>query len=129
MAAVRFKPRYSLRALFVAVTLLALWLGWEVHIVQMRKDSWTRILAAGGEITWEDLFEDEHPDPGPWIPRVPWYRRLLGDRAARTILIVPSDPSNHDQTNAELAAVKSGFPEAGVTGINRDGSLVDWLCL
>ena len=32
MATMRFRPRYSLRAIFIAITLFALWLGWEAAL-------------------------------------------------------------------------------------------------
>jgi hypothetical protein len=112
-------PRYSLRTLFVAITLFALWLGWEVHRVQSRKDWVAHIQAAGGNVLWCDVvrekyrivYEKYHKDLVD-VPDISWYRRLLGDRAVYVLNVaVPND------SDPELGAAKSVFPEAHVMAL------------
>jgi hypothetical protein len=40
--------RFSLRTLFVLVTVIACWLGWQVHVVQHRHAVLRQIEADGG---------------------------------------------------------------------------------
>jgi hypothetical protein len=40
--------RFSLRTLFLLVTVIACWLGWQVHVVQHRKAMLMQIEASGG---------------------------------------------------------------------------------
>src|SRR5262245_5118943 len=109
----RFRPRYSLRMLFVAITLFALWLGWEVRRVQLRKGWVAHIQAAGGNVLWSDVVLEKLPakDSG-FAPEISWYRRLLGDRAVCVLNVaVPND------SDPELGAARSVFPEAIVTAL------------
>src|ERR1051325_7155045 len=104
----QFRPRYSLRTLFVAVSLFALWLGWEVRRGQVRKGWEARVKAAGGQGLWADSYREAFAK----VPEeVPWYRRLLGDRAAYYVDVMVFDPSNADKIKEELAPIKAAFPE------------------
>ena len=107
-------PRYSLRTLLIAITLFAFWLGWEVHIVQLRRSGAARIVAAGGNIIWVDVIQER----APWamnLPQIPWYRRWLGDRAAVHVNVF-CPPSARDKIAAErVYAAQAEFPEARVS--------------
>ena len=117
----RFRPRFTLRALFIAITLFALWLGWEVHVVQLRKDWAARIQTAGGGIVWA---EAECPlNPYTNIPRpqaVFWLRRWLGDRSGWSMHVIISDPSDAAKIKAELSPIKSVFPEASILATGKE---------
>ena len=108
-------PRYSLRTLFVAVTLFCLWLGWQVHCVQVRKDWLMRVQAAGGRVYFGDTFREKYPTLTQQAPQeVSWYRRLLGDRSVHTLFVIVNDPKDKQRAAAEVAPIKSAFPEATV---------------
>src|SRR5438067_334372 len=84
--------RFSLRTLFLAVTILASWLGWQVDIIHQRKEFRSRILWSG-------------PGNASFYPprSIPIYRQWLGDE-----LVERLDVSS--TAESELAARL--FPEA-----------------
>jgi|GEM_PF-3261261 len=93
--------RYSLRTLFLVVTLLGAflgWLSWELASIREREAylRWTM------ERTHTIKFV--HFD-GPF-PAVPFWRRWLGDHAQNHVLI----PSN--STAADVEQAQALFPEA-----------------
>ncbi len=51
MATMRFRPRYSLRAIFIAITLFALWLGWEAALTAQEKPAQQQLAP---QIYWGD---------------------------------------------------------------------------
>ena len=57
--------RFSVRTLLAAVTIVCLWLGWQVSIVQERKMARREIEATGGafvhQISSEELARAERP--------------------------------------------------------------------
>jgi hypothetical protein len=89
--------RFSLRGLLVVVTLAAIWLGWNVYVVNQRKAA----LAAPGIETWTRSSALSLP---PW-------RRWFGDQA---VGIIVSNDSSH------VVALKRLFPEAEVIEILED---------
>ena len=116
---------YSLRSLFVLVTVFCVCLGHQVTVVRNRHT----LLAAMPEV---DLFLKQLPDGnefyyvdaesdwGTWLlhnsqgsseekrtrlfASVPWYRRLLGDRPVAIIMAPTRDAD----------ALTKAFPEAAV---------------
>ena len=70
--------RFSLRGMFVLVTVLGVWLGWNASIVRQRQAARAEFLNEG----WE-LNRDGSPDP----IRLPWIRRLLGDEPVGAIYV------------------------------------------
>jgi len=67
--------QFSLRTLFVVMTIAALWLGMVMHRARKLRRSVHAITAAGGAIYFHHQWEDaEAPPPGPT-----WLRRLVGD--------------------------------------------------
>jgi hypothetical protein len=105
--------QFSLRTLFFAITLFGIWLGWQVWIVNARKESLRRIESIGGVVLADSnlfggspygcTFEPYTPPPPP---DVTWVRKLFGDRAIQTIGL----PETISQ--AEQVKIRTQFPEA-----------------
>ena len=89
----KFRLRFSLRTLFITVTFVAIflfWIMWQEKIVRHRQ-----LLLRDLEAARTDLYDPYNPvqrQNGPlylyelrfWagdFPSVPWYRKVLGDRA------------------------------------------------
>ena len=83
--------RFSLRGMFVLVTLLALWLAVQVNWVHQRRDFLKQECLG--------IFASEVP--------APWSVRILGERGYQEILIL-RDPPNVDQI---LSKGRALFPE------------------
>ncbi len=103
------KPRkrrwfsFSLQTLFLFVTVVALWLGWEYRIVAERREVRRQIVEGGG---W--IRENE-----PWRnvikPQPSLIRRLFGDE-----LLTGYDihyPLSPDES-ADVDPIRKVFPEA-----------------
>ena len=75
--------RFSLRTMFVVVTALCCWLGWESSVVRKRQQALQELQADGAFqfIPAED-WKHRFPPGGVFQPvaSVPWVRSLLGDR-------------------------------------------------
>jgi len=100
----RRRFRFSLRTLFIATTLLAIWFGWQVHIVRERQD-WRK---------WLEDNDGSFVSVAAWNARpkhasaadVPIYRKWLGDEPAARIALP------HGTEPADVHRAKSVFPEA-----------------
>jgi hypothetical protein len=103
--------------LFVAITCFAIWLGWEVHIVQERKEWLRKIRADGGQFAFADSVRGSIPD----APQIPWIRRLLGDNAVFVMKFVVEDESKEawSQSRKSEGEVKAIFPEAFIEEASR----------
>ena len=103
--------RFSLRTLFVAVTLFACWLGWQMKFIRDRKEMRQWIVAQGGHTGnfgdpfADDLFNEESEEIAPPIP---WLRQILGDEGIGYIEL-PRKSSSADRNR--IAAL---FPEANI---------------
>jgi hypothetical protein len=109
---------FSLRTLFVLVTVLACWLGWNVHIVRQRQAHLAEIAAereARDKIWFEKLagyggsVSEDHKtvQRGPATPaKLPLIRRLLGD-------VARSRFERNREVDARLTM--QFFPEATIT--------------
>jgi hypothetical protein len=79
--------RFSLRTMFVGVTVLAVWLGWHASIVHQRKLMRSKLESRGFQ--FEVLYDAERQcDPwhnGGYEPCVSLTRSLLGDFAIASI--------------------------------------------
>lgn len=110
--------RFSLRTMFIVVTLLCCWLGWESSIVrnrqsvlkEMRSSSAVHFVTAE---EWKGRFPlPMSVSPGPSAPRaasIPVTRAWLGDVAIQEIWYAPYLTSLSD---AELSRLRRTFPEA-----------------
>ena len=105
--------RFRLRTLFVVITLLCLWLGWQVKIVRDRQTVRQQLAARGAQIRElpppevrqgisYDLDFQYAEAHGP-----PWYRVLLGDVAVATIYFPKI-------ATEDLQQASRYFPEATV---------------
>jgi hypothetical protein len=93
--------RNWLRLSLLAFASLALWFGWQAHIVKERNDFLKYIVSSGG-------FYGEEVDP-PRIRAIgfPWYRRIFGDRPIAWIEFCSECPAD------DLGATTHArFPEA-----------------
>ena len=100
--------RFSLRTMFVLLTVFGVWLGWEYRVVAERNAVRRFIEDHGG------AFRTLDKNNPAYKPRLPWVRRLLGDEPAAAVLL-PFDVANsqglyHHRESMERA--QSAFPEA-----------------
>jgi len=95
-----------LRSLLLAVTLVGIWLGWELRVVRERQRLWRQINDAGG-YTLSD-----------GIATVPTIRRWLGD-TPRDIIAIPAERFSL----SDAAHVEATFPESKVL---RDPQELIW---
>ena len=100
---------FGLRTMFVAVTIVALALSWQLRVVRQREALRESIKASGGQ-----LASDVCPN---WMGRItsrpdlfPQWRRHLGDRRVDHITFIgpwtPADPIFSEASRL--------FPEAGI---------------
>ena len=69
--------RFSLRTMFVVVTVFGVWLGWNLQIVRERNAVKAMVLSRGGSIV--NLVIPLAP------PGIAWVRRAIGDESYRNI--------------------------------------------
>lgn len=95
------KPRYSLRAILVLMTLLALWCAYSMNWIRQRRaaieDGW--VIPVGGPAGEE-----------PWAPGWLW---MFGEPGYKHLWIVPAGPDIKDRFQ-EAALL---FPESHGTGL------------
>lgn len=107
--------RFSLRTLFVLVTVLCVWLGWYANLVGQRQsllpeieaenEAWTRVKEKAFH-AGKDLLVGRLIRFGPAPPaKIPFVRTLLGDKACRLI---------ERHTEADARKMIGFFPEATV---------------
>lgn len=103
-----FRFAFSLRTLFVVMTILAIWLGWDLQIVRERKAVLSEIERIDALSRVESGQLAMAPSNGPWgnSYEVSLARRILGDES-RGMLNLPPSLSSEWITRAEQA-----FPEA-----------------
>jgi hypothetical protein len=110
--------RFSIRTMFVAFTVVAMWLGWNVHAVRQRQAKLAELQA--------DIFRvvvstrAEHDALYPNISNEPMLqvsivRRLLGDEPVYWINFLPL----WGVSDAEFDATADLFPEARVEAMWR----------
>ena len=100
--------RFSLRTMFVAFTVVAIWLGWNVQIMQQRRAALTEAEDNGYEV-WTAEIEPEtdmsaHHNP----PTISMLRRMLGDEAVYGIWLP------FDAPEPEFQRLSMLFPEARI---------------
>jgi hypothetical protein len=99
--------RFSLRSLFVTFTILAIWLGWNVHLVQQRALTEKFLVSHKAQVIYG-------VPKRPWRP-LPLSWRLMGVRPVETILANWNTFDDEDRTN-----IKAAFPEAEISWANYD---------
>ena len=110
--------RFSLRTLFVVVTIFGVWLGWNLKIVASGIDCLTTSIFSrlgAGEADPDIKSRQERKYPGDWeCIRIPWTRRVLGDH--RTLRL----RSQILATSKLIAEIEAAFPEAELHGTYWD---------
>jgi hypothetical protein len=110
------KPRwnsFSLRTMFLLVTLLCVYLGWQLNIIRERSNALREFEASNKfDVTtaeaYDAMFAGNSPVP---LARVPTVRGLLGDQAVQQIWYRGWGDAPAAE---EIARVKKLFPEAEV---------------
>lgn len=85
--------RYSLRTMFVVVTVFAVWLGWELKFVNARRNF------PGTALMSRETEEGQHP---------PFWRRWLGDEAVSAWYFPNNAPDDL------LSRARELFPESRI---------------
>jgi hypothetical protein len=125
---------FSLRTLFVVMTLLACWLGWELSVIRERKAVRQQLAAKGTfQFTTSAVYAERYqggPPPSS-IPKISMIRTWLGDEAIAEIW----HSYHHDEffeADRKLAAetfpeaeIKEWLPEPCHPGCFPTGTLVD----
>jgi hypothetical protein len=99
--------RYSLRTLFVVVTLFCIWLGWNLHQVRQR-EAMLRYLNMPTFPSSRAVIQSGHSDK-PW-KKMPYSWSLLGAEPIESIEVYGNDT----WTAADLREMERLFPEADV---------------
>ena len=94
----RRRFQFRLRTVFVVVTLLAVWMGWQAHIVRHRKEMLDWMIARQWAVV--ELGPDQSPS-------LPWHRRLMGDRELS--IVIPDHGTHENQQEVQAA-----FPKARI---------------
>ena len=100
---------FSLRTLFVVVTVFGCWLGWQVKTVRDRSNTRYEIEARSAKIAAESVLGGSARvvRAGDPLAKLPWIRRALGDEPVGLTLF-PGELSPSDLEKADY------FPEACV---------------
>jgi hypothetical protein len=113
MIVARRRWSFSLRTLFVAVTIVGCWLGWELYVVRQRRATRKEIESRGGEFAgqWMNkayiVRESDLSHLGLSLGAA--VRRALGDETVPTIRF-------HRQVQQADLDLVASFPEARVIG-------------
>jgi hypothetical protein len=116
---------YSLRTLFVVVTVFAVWLGYSMNWIQQRhkvlNDSEARMKRAGKgywDIWGPPAIEVDHPIPPPFP------LGLFGERGHDKVLLFYIVDALPDGVTPEMTRAQRLFPEARCTWsfVDRDGN-------
>ena len=113
--------RFSLGAMVLAVTIVALWLGWDLAFIRERQE-WLRdnpglVLTGGQAEVWRadgSVVRLIRPSAAR-EPFVPVWRRWLGDAPVAIILDI-------ELTDNQRATVARLFPEAELVPMQRPES-------
>ncbi len=118
--------RFSLRTMFVVVTMVAATLGWELHVVRSRQNLLAIIEERHGFAEFPVTAEDRQAvDCGVALalyerPVVPYWREWLGDAPVECFLLPVELFSTDDALN-----IARNFPESEVWRIDADGNSID----
>jgi hypothetical protein len=120
--------RFSLRTLFIAITIFGVYLGWQMHVVRQRQAILAALARPGAPNTYFVTVEEMEADKSQPATdgqydhlRICWSRRLLGDQALVQISV------NHDVDRRLLEQAEHAFPEADliVFAGGEDGPLIE----
>jgi hypothetical protein len=85
--------QFGIGMMLIIVTVIALWLSWELKFVRERQF-----------VIQEYKAQIDLPSGPTVVGHIPWWRSLMGDEGVSTILLLPEDPSS-----SRFSAL---FPEA-----------------
>ena len=108
--------RFSVRTLLIAVTVLCVWLGWQVSVVRERAQMLKRIHDDNGYCQLLEVMEAEFsPSNRPYYEayRVSSVRSLLGDKTVTRVTL------DGEMEPSDLEAIERLFPEATITVMGR----------
>jgi len=105
--------RYSLRTLFIVVTVFCVWMGITAKLAREQKQAVETIEALGGRVQYQHETNPSDP-PGP-----EWLRRLIGDEYFFSIDVIHF--SNPIVNDTSLASIKS---LTGVKWLSLTGSQI-----
>lgn len=99
--------RFSLRSFLVAVTLIAVGLGWFFSSVENERRAAEAIRAAGGTIVydWQIRPPDAAPDFEPQPPGPEWLRNRLGSHWFDSIVEVNLNRYRNPRVKAQFSAL------------------------
>jgi hypothetical protein len=100
---------YSLRTLFVVVTVFGIWLGWELESIRARKEFLATDPARIAGMAYEEIYAPLIP-----YPTIPFWRAWLGDKPQATINISSTSPIE------DFERAKGLFSEALILSIESD---------
>lgn len=103
--------RFSLRTMFVVLTVFFSWLGWEMNSIHRRRAAIERLTPLAARFV--SLESEQKKGPGQkWllpydhVRQVPFWRRMLGDEAIGWIYLDATSPPEDYELTKKL------FPEA-----------------
>ena len=113
-------PRFTLRTLFVVVTMLACWMGYYIHWIHGRE--------AGRE--WLDAHRADYIACGMRLEvAIPWPLRLLGEVRSRHAMCATSRwrTQKLSEFEQQVAEMKALFPESHIVafGLRRESEATD----
>jgi hypothetical protein len=105
--------QFSLRTLFIAITLLAVWLGYHVNWIHQRREG----------RKWLGHHGFEFPIM-PALPELPWSLALLEETPfpCAKFYVAPKSEERADLRGyrAQVAKIRSLFPECDFVDINEE---------
>lgn len=109
--------QFSLRTLFVVMTIVAVWLGMIMHKARKLRQSVDAITAAGGAVYFHHQMEQQKLDATP--PGPAWLRRLVGDEPFVTPFYVElRGPDVTDEFIAEHLRSMTSLEEVDIESPN-----------
>lgn len=102
---------FSLRTMFILMTLLCCWLGWELSIVRHRQATLRELQTKHAlSITTANEYAARYPPgaPIPTLARISFVRRCLGDQAIQEIW----HPPHQSVDDPDLKRLAEVYPEA-----------------
>src|SRR5262249_27598356 len=92
--------RFSLRSLFVVITILFAWLGMQANRAHQQRSAVAAIEKAGGSVHYDYQYDAKgqvssaSPPPGP-----EWLRKITGDDFFNRVVAVYSNPEDQGLTD------------------------------
>jgi hypothetical protein len=81
----RLKPRFSLRGLLIAVTILAIALGLRLRRIQQQEQAIAEIISLGGQVFFEYNYANGGFNPDADSPTSRWLYPIYGPGKLRTV--------------------------------------------